>query len=72
LGVPHMELSDIGEVVHQHIESITLAYDNVRVDKYVVMPNHIHLTLVVNGGTPECVRPLLSRWWQRCLMRLSR
>jgi len=60
LGVPYMELSDIGEIVHHHIESISLAYDNVKVDKYVVMPNHIHLILVVDGGTPECASPTKS------------
>jgi len=59
-GVPYMELNEMGNIVHQHIESINSAYDNVKVDKFVVMPNHIHLILIVEGGTPECASPTKS------------
>jgi len=38
-------LSNYGLVVEQAINKISFVYNNVCVDKYVIMPNHIHLLL---------------------------
>lgn len=47
-------LSDYGETVKTAIESIERYYNGVRVDKYCIMPNHIHLILTIGSG--ECGR----------------
>lgn len=44
-----MPLSEVGEFVQQGIEQIPTRYPTVRVDKYVIMPNHIHMILVLCG-----------------------
>ena len=41
-----------GIIVKKHIESICDHYSGITVDKYVVMPNHVHL-IVVLGCNPE-------------------
>lgn len=33
----------------KYINNINAAYENVTVDKYVIMPNHIHMLLSING-----------------------
>lgn len=38
-------LTSVGKVAEKYICSISQAYDNVTVDKYVIMPNHIHMIL---------------------------
>ena len=50
-----MPLSDVGEIVKNAIARITTAYPMVVVNKYVIMPNHIHMiifieTIVGNDG----------------------
>lgn len=40
-------LSWTGEIVDAKIREIPLRYSNIRLDHYVVMPNHIHLLLVI-------------------------
>ena len=52
-------LSEIGTVVDQAIRSIPLHYDNVGVDKYIVMPNHVHLILILRDIGKPC--PDISR-----------
>ena len=50
----NVQLSDIGHVVENAILQIPKHHGDVRVDKYVIMPNHIHLILVLgweNGRT---------------------
>ena len=42
-------LNDLGRIVEKHIINVPKFYQNVMVDKYVVMPNHVHMILVLNG-----------------------
>ena len=65
LDAPKTELSEIGKIVERHIESINNV-PKVSVEKYVIMPNHIHILLFVdspNGasGTSRPTENLLSR-----------
>ena len=53
---PKMQLSHIGNIVYGHILSGNKVV-GVRVDKFVIMPNHIHIILLVDpsaaiGSTP--------------------
>ena len=54
LGGPNLQLTDTGKVVEQYILS-TDHIPGFRVDKYVVMPNHIHMILWIDSGPPRAV-----------------
>lgn len=43
-----VKLTMYGKIVENAIHNIPTIYPNCRVDKYVIMPNHIHLILSVN------------------------
>lgn len=43
-------LSAYGKIVDQAILAITRYYPMVSVDKYVIMPNHIHLLIQISAG----------------------
>ena len=47
--VPQNNLSKYGMVCDKYINNINIKYENVLVDKYVIMPNHIHLIVFLNG-----------------------
>ena len=56
-------LSVYGKIVDDAIRQIPIHYPDVNVDNYVVMPNHIHLLLSIEGnidGRPM-VAPTISR-----------
>ena len=55
-------LTDIGRIVENAIIGISEHYDDVRVEKFVIMPNHIHLLLMIDilPGRP-LVAPTVSR-----------
>lgn len=60
LGAPHVHLSDYGAIVENYILSIPRAYFTVGLEKYVVMPNHVHLLLDFHApgdGAPGSSRP---------------
>ena len=58
----YVQLADAGEKVENAINGIPEHYPNVRVEKYVIMPNHIHLLLMIDvpPGRPM-VAPTVSR-----------
>ena len=50
LDCPKIKLLKYGEIADKHIKQLNDFYDNISVDKYVVMPDHIHLLLSVQNG----------------------
>jgi len=42
-------LSDAGVIAEGEIKSISSHYSNVIVDRYVVMPNHVHAIVAIDG-----------------------
>lgn len=58
-------LNRIGRIVERHIQNIPGFYQNVFVDQYVVMPNHIHLILVLNNGDHNPTVPLIIAQFKR-------
>ena len=57
-----IHLSDIGQIVEQEIHIMATSYDRLTVEKYVIMPDHIHLLLLIQTVDithvgANCVRP---------------
>lgn len=59
----NIPLSNIGIAVEREIKKLDTVYDAIRVDKYCIMPDHIHLIIVIdtdeNGRTQFA--PTISR-----------
>ena len=45
---PAVELTPIGEIVDRYIASIESAYSSVTVDKYIIMPDHVHMLIAIH------------------------
>ncbi len=52
--ITHPNLSEYGKIADEAINAIPSHYSYAKIDKYVIMPDHIHLMLVIsneeNGG----------------------
>ena len=54
-----MVLSEAGEVVHQELQKTAYIRSNISIDAWVVMPNHIHVIIVIDetpGASVETPR----------------
>lgn len=49
-------LSPAGTVVEQEIQRITSIFPDVQIDKYAVMPDHLHLLITLREGAPSIPR----------------
>ena len=58
----HMELNEFGKMVEKTIKNFS-EYKNVFVDTYCLMPNHIHVILVIVGAG-HCASPTMKDRYQ--------
>ncbi len=56
---PQNKLSSIGETIEKYILSTNNILE-ITIDKYVIMPNHIHLILIVQNGCGTSKAPPLQ------------
>jgi len=66
-GFPVPELTWIGQMVDKYINEISIKYTAVTVDKYAIMPNHIHLLLTINykgTGNPSPTLGNVIGWFK--------
>ena len=72
------QLNVLGQLVQKGIENIPLHFPGVKMDKYVVMPNHVHAIVVIEEGCAASLSTIIgqyksavskyvsaSRLWQR-------
>ena len=51
LDAPKTELSAIGKIVNNQLAFMLDFYNEIKIDKYIVMPNHIHLIIKINNNS---------------------
>ena len=54
-----MLLSTYGKIVLKHIGILSDLYDTIKIDKYVIMPNHIHMIIRICAKYSVC-NPLVK------------
>lgn len=58
----HIKLTDDGIVVEQYLKEINKIYKNVTIDEYVIMPNHVHMILVINSKNEVTVSRIIKQY----------
>ena len=57
---PQIKLTEIGKIAEKHIQKINSVYADVTVENYIIMPDHIHLLIFIDGfgdGTMRASSP---------------
>lgn len=56
------KLNRNGQIAEQMLRKIPEIYPQVRVDKYVVMPNHVHLILVLGSEQQTSITHIIGQY----------
>ena len=48
---PHIQLTVFGKIIKKQIKEINSVYDDVNIFPYVIMPNHIHFIIEIDGSS---------------------
>ena len=62
LAPPALTLLPFGEIADQQLRSLSTRFPSVTVEKYVIMPNHIHILLTLRhagGASPSPTIPAI-------------
>lgn len=61
LGAPkEIKLKPYGKIVEKYILSMEKAYDTIKIENYIIMPNHIHLLILIDTyGLPRSSAPTI-------------
>ena len=60
LDGPQIELLPYGKTASKYIEQLSSYYDDLSVESYVIMPNHVHILLLVKEGPSRTPVPTLQ------------
>ena len=66
--IPELVLTERGKFVKQQIETMNSIYEDINVEKYIVMPNHVHLLIRIykadagSSGTPTPTNDTIPRF----------
>ena len=55
--VPYEELTAYGQIVKHQFETMNGLYENIKVNHYVIMPNHIHFIIEIKNGRSRTPAP---------------
>ena len=59
--IPYVELTEYGQIVKQQFEIMNSLYDDIKVNHYIIMPNHIHFIVEITNGRGTSRRPSPTR-----------
>ena len=59
----NIPLSNLGKIIDNEIQKLNSVYESVAVDKYCIMPNHIHFIISINSNNSGRTQfaPTISR-----------
>ncbi|MBQ9315047.1 MAG: transposase [Clostridia bacterium] len=60
-----MIYTNTGKLAINHIEEIENIYDMIKIDKYIVMPNHIHLVLIIVKKTNINISRIIKQYKEK-------
>jgi len=58
----NIKLTKEGNIVKQNINKIEQIYKNVMIDEYVIMPNHIHILLLINYKSSVTISKIIKHF----------
>ncbi|MBR1802900.1 MAG: transposase [Clostridia bacterium] len=62
LNEEKMQFSEIGKTAYKNIEKLKDTYKTIKIDKFVIMPNHIHLILIIDKETSLSVSNIIKKY----------
>lgn len=67
-----IQLSEIGKLAYNNIENLEKIYNVIKIDKFVVMPNHIHMILIIDKETDLTLSRIIKQykeWITKTIMK---
>jgi len=57
-----MQLNDIGKLAQKSIRKMEEIYKTIKLDKFVVMPNHLHMIIIIDKETEISISRIIKQY----------
>ena len=57
-----IKLTNIGKTVEKSIKFLEQIYHNITIDEYIVMPNHIHMIIIINEKNDLTISRIINQY----------
>ena len=57
-----IQLNDVGKIAFNSIEKIREIYKSIKIDNFVVMPNHIHMIIIIDTKTEVSISRVIKQY----------
>lgn len=61
-NINYIELTREGKIVEEYIENIERIYKNTIVDEYIIMPNHLHMILIIKNKDKVTISRMIKQY----------
>ena len=72
LDGPELQLTEIGQIAEERIREMNAVYPDRNVEKYVIMPNHVHLLISISAHGPSGTPAPTNEWIPRFVSTFKR
>jgi len=69
---PQIILSETGQIVKNTIIQFMTKYEGICIDKHVVMPNHIHLIISINGENAPTISIIIKQFKEHITKQIGK
>ena len=67
----NMNLTKEGTIVEDNIRKISEIYSNIKIDEYIIMPNHIHMLLLIDKKSVVTISRVIKQYKESRTKRLG-
>ena len=57
-----MQFNNLGKLVYDNIENLEKIYKTIKIDKFIVMPNHIHMIIIIERETEVSIYRVIKQY----------
>ncbi len=58
----HIKLTKEREIADKYIKEIEQVYEKIEIDEYVIMPNHIHMIIIIREKEMTTISKLIQQY----------
>ena len=57
-----IQLNEIGKLAYGNIEKLEEIYNTIKIDKFIVMPNHVHMIIIIDKETDLTLSRIIKQY----------
>lgn len=66
-----IKLTEQGKITQKYLNNIDVVYAGIKIDEYIIMPNHIHMIIEINSSTGISVSRIIKQYKEKVTKQIG-